>query len=228
MFIGHYGVALAAKRVAPRVSLGVLVAAAQLADLVWPVLLLLGVERIRLTPGDNPFLGITFESYPWTHSLLAAVVWGVLAGLGYSALRGRRADAFVVGLLVVSHWVLDWVTHVPDLPLYPGGVRVGLGLWRYPSATMVVEAGVFVVGLAVYARCTRAVDRTGTWALWAFVLVLAGLALASVYSPPPTSASAIGWGALGGWLIPVFGWWVDRHRRPVASSLEASHRSPRA
>ncbi len=121
MFIGHYGVALAAKRVAPRVSLGVLVAAAQLADLVWPILLILGVERIRITPSDNPFLGITFESYPWTHSLLAAIVWGALAGLGYAALRGRRADGVVVGLVVVSHWVLDWITHVPDLPLYPGG-----------------------------------------------------------------------------------------------------------
>jgi len=218
MFIGHYGVALAAKRVAPRVSLGVLVAAAQLADLVWPILLILGVERIRITPSDNPFLGITFESYPWTHSLLAAIVWGALAGLGYAALRGRRVDGVVVGLVVVSHWVLDWITHVPDLPLYPGGPRVGLGLWRYPSATLVVEALVFLIGLALYWRFTRPVDRTGRWALWAFVIVLVVLTLGSIYSPPPTSANAIGWAALGGWLIPVFGWWVDRHRQPVTSS----------
>ena len=212
MFIGHYGVALAAKRVAPRVSLGVLVGAAQLADLVWPILLILGVERIRITPSDNPFLGITFESYPWTHSLLAAIVWGALAGLGYAALRGRRADGVVVGLLVASHWVLDWITHVPDLPLYPGGPRVGLGLWNSVAATMVVETLVFLAGLTIYVRTTRAVDRTGRWALWAFVGFLALVHVANAFSPPPPSETAVAWASLSAWLIPLFGWWVDRHR----------------
>ena len=214
MFLGHYGVALAAKRVAPRVSLGVLVAAAQLADLVWPVMVLLGVERIRLNPTDNPFLNITFESYPWTHSLLAGVVWGVLAALGYYALRHSRGGSTIVGLVVVSHWVLDWITHVPDLPLYPGGPLVGLGLWRSPTATIIVEAIVFITGLVTYLRCTRAVDRTGTWTLWAFVALLVALYVASIYAPAPTSTDAIAGGALGGWLIPPFGWWVDRHRAP--------------
>ncbi len=213
MFLGHYGVALAAKRVAPRVSLGVLVAAAQLADLVWPVMLLLGVERIRLNPTGNPFLNIAFESYPWTHSLLASVVWGALAALAYRAFR-RGGGSTIVGLVVVSHWVLDWITHVPDLPLYPGGPLVGLGLWRSPTATIVVEAIVFIAGLVTYLRCTRAVDRTGTWTLWAFVALLVGLAVASIFAPAPTSTDAIAWGALGGWLIPPFGWWVDRHRAP--------------
>ena len=212
MVLGHYGVALAAKRVAPRVSLGVLVAAAQLADLVWPVLLLLRVERIRINSTDNPFLNIAFESYPWTHSLLAALVWGALAGLAYWVFRRDRTGSMVVGLVVVSHWVLDWVTHVPDLPLYPGGPLVGLGLWRFPTATMTVESIVFILGLAAYVRCTRSVDRTGVWALRAFVVVLAALYVASIYAPAPTSASAIGWSALGGWLIPLFAWWLDRHR----------------
>jgi membrane-bound metal-dependent hydrolase YbcI (DUF457 family) len=219
MFIGHYGVALAAKRVAPRVSLGVLVAAAQLADLIWPVLLLAGVERIRINPSDNPFLNVTFEWYPWTHSLLAALVWGALAALGYWALRRDRTGSTVVGLVVVSHWVLDWIVHLPDLPLYPGGPVFGLGLWRSPSATVIVECIVFVLGVAVYARCTRAVDRTGTWALLAFVAVLAALYIASIYAPTPTSTDAIAWGALGGWLIPLFGWWVDRHRAPLSTPL---------
>jgi membrane-bound metal-dependent hydrolase YbcI (DUF457 family) len=227
MFLGHYGVALAAKRVAPRVSLGVLVAAAQLADLVWPVTLLLGVERIRINPTDNPFLNIAFESYPWTHSLLAAVVWGTLAALAYRAFRGSGGGSIVVGLVVVSHWLLDWITHVPDLPLYPGGPLVGLGLWRSPTATIIVETIVFLAGLAAYVRFTRALDRTGTWTLWAFVALLALLYVASIYAPAPTSTDAIAWGALGGWLIPPFGWWVDRHRAPrlLTAGLQPSLRA---
>ena len=215
MFIGHYGLALATKRAAPRVSLGTLIAAAQLADLIWPVLLLLGVEHVRIVPSANPFLRLSFDSYPWTHSLLMAVVWAIIAGGGYAAIRRNRSGGIVVGLLVVSHWVLDWITHVPDLPLYPGGPRVGLGLWRSMYGTMVVEAVMFVVGLAVYTRVTRATDRTGRWALWGFAALLAVFFVANVYSPPPPSVSALAWGGLVGWLIPLFGWWVDRHRTAV-------------
>lgn len=215
MVLGHYGLALATKRAAPRVSLGTLIAAAQLADLIWPVLLLVGLERVSIVPNANPLLRLSFDSYPWTHSLLMAVVWGVLVGGGYAAIRGDRKGGVIVGLLVVSHWVLDWIVHLPDLPLYPGGPRVGLGLWRSLSGTMVVEAVMFVVGVAVYARVTRATDRTGRWALWGFVALLAVLYVASIYTPPPETVSGLAWAALAGWLIPLFGWWVDRHRAMV-------------
>ena len=212
MFIGHYGVALAAKRVAPRASLGVLIMAAQLVDLIWPVLLLTGVEHVSLATIDNPFLRLTFDSYPWTHSLLTTVGWGVLAGVIYAALRRDRTSGLIVGALVVSHWVLDWITHLADLPLYPGGPRVGLGLWQSINATMIVEAVLFAVGLIVYARVTRPVDRLGRLAFLGLVALLAVLYLGNAYGPPPTSVDAVAWGALGGWLVPLFGWWVDRHR----------------
>jgi LexA-binding, inner membrane-associated putative hydrolase len=212
MFIGHYGLALAAKRTAPRVSLGASIAAAQLVDLIWPVLLLAGLEQVRIVPNANPFLRLSFVSYPWTHSLLMGIVWAVIAGYAYAALRGNRRGGVIIGLLVVSHWVLDWLTHLPDLPLYPGGPRVGLGLWRSFYGTMVVEAVIFVVGLAIYARATRATDQTGRWGLVGFFILLAVLYVANAYGPPPTSAPAVAWGALGGWLVPLFGWWVDRHR----------------
>lgn len=215
MFIGHYGLALATKRAAPRVSLGTLIAAAQLADLIWPVLLLLGLEHVRIVPNANPLLTLSFDSYPWTHSLLMAVVWAVIAGGGYAAIRRNRTGGVVVGLLVVSHWVLDWITHVPDLPLYPGGPRVGLGLWRSLYGTLVVETAVFMVGVVVYTRVTRTIDRTGRWAFWAFVAVLAVLYVAATFGPPPETVSGLAWGALAGWLIPLFGWWVDRHRAAV-------------
>lgn len=215
MFLGHYGLALAAKRAAPRVSLGTMIVAAQLADLIWPILLLLGVEHVRIVPNPNPLLTLSFDSYPWTHSLLLAVVWGLVAGGAYVAMRGDRKGAMVVGLLVVSHWVLDWITHVPDLPLYPGGPRVGLGLWRSLYGTLVAETAVFVIGIVVYTRVTRSVDRTGRWGFSAFVAVLAVLYIAATFGPPPETVSGLAWGALAGWLIPLFGWWVDRHRAAV-------------
>jgi hypothetical protein len=212
MVLGHYGLALAMKRAAPRVSLGTLTGAAQLADLIWPVLLLIGLEHVSIVPNTNPLLRLSFDSYPWTHSLLTAAVWGVLAGGAYAGIRADRRGGVIVGLLVVSHWVLDWIVHLPDLPLYPGGPRVGLELWRSMSGTMVVETVMFVVGVAVYARATRATDRVGRWALWGFVALLPALYVASIYTPPPASVSALAWAALAGWLIPLFGWWVDRHR----------------
>ena len=218
MFVGHYGVALAAKSRAPHASLGVLIIAAQLVDLVWPVMLLLGIERVSIVPSDNPFLRLSFDSYPWTHSLVTTALWGVLAGVAYGATRRDRAAGVVVGLLVVSHWVLDWITHVPDLPLYPGGPRVGLGLWNSVGATMIVETLVFLAGLIIYARSTRAADRVGVWALWAFVAFLALVHVANASSPPPPSATAVAWASLSGWLIPLFGWWVDRHRTPTSKS----------
>lgn len=225
MFLAHYGVALAAKRVAPRVSLGTAFAAAQLADLVWPVLLLAGAERVRLTPSDNPFLRLDFEWYPWTHSLLMALVWGALAGAAYAAVRHDRESALVVGLLVVSHWMLDLVVHVPDLPLYPGGPEVGFGLWRSVAGTLVIEGVIFVAGLAVYSRVTRPIDRTGRLAFWAVAVLIVLVYAASALGPPPPDANTVAWGALAGWLLPLFGWWVDRHRRSTLpnASTDVAH-----
>jgi hypothetical protein len=215
MFIGHYGLALATKRLAPRTSLGTLIGAAQLADLIWPFLLLLGIERVSIVPSANPFLRLSFDSYPWTHSLLMLIVLGVLAGGAYATIRHDRAGGVIVGLLVVSHWVLDWITHLPDMPLYPGGPRVGLGLWRSVDDTMIVEAVMLLVGVGVYSRCTRATDRTGRWALWGFIAFLGALYFANAYGSPPPSVTAVAWVTPAGWLMPLFGWWVDRHRASV-------------
>jgi hypothetical protein len=213
MFLGHFAAAFGAKRAAPRPSLGVLFAAAQLPDLVWPVFLLTGWERVRVTPSSNPFLVLEFTHYPWTHSLLAVVAWGLLAGAAYVALTRDRSGGLAVGLLVVSHWVLDYVTHRPDLPLYPGGAaRVGLGLWHSVAATLIVEAGMFAAGVALYLRTTRARDRTGRYALAALVVFLLVLAVASFLAPPPADVRGLAWGALAGWLLPLWAVWADRHR----------------
>jgi hypothetical protein len=221
MFIGHFGVAFAAKRYSPRSSLGTTFVAAQLADLLWPILLLAGVEQVRIVPtANNPFLALDFVSYPWTHSLLAECVLGaIFAAVVYTAHRDRRS-ALVVGLLVPSHWLLDLVVHVPDLPLYPGGsARLGLGLWRNPAATIVIECIVFFAGVYVYARSTRARDRIGRYGFWLLVLFLLGLYYASAAGPLPPSVKALAVTALVGWPLTVWPWWIDRHRTIETSAL---------
>ena len=217
MFIGHYALAFGAKRAAPRASLGVLVAAAQLCDLIWPIFVLLGWEEVRIAPGDTAVSPLAFVSYPWSHSLLAVAVWGLAATLVYGGLTRDRKGAIIVGLLVLSHWVLDYVTHRPDLPLYPrGAARVGLGLWYSVAGTVVVEGLLFVVGLALYLTATRARDRVGRYALWSLVALLVLIYLSSGLGPPPPSPKAVGWFALSGWLVPFWAAWIDRHRVPAA------------
>ena len=128
MFIGHFGVGFGAKAAAPRVSLGTLLLAAQFLDLLWPIFLLLGIESVRIDPGNTAVTPLDFVSYPLTHSLLTGVGWGGLLGGAYALHRRWLRGAVVVAATVVSHWVLDWVSHRPDLPLIPGGNKVGLGL----------------------------------------------------------------------------------------------------
>ena len=212
MFAGHHAVAFAAKPFAPRVSLGTLFAAALFLDLVWPVLLLLGVEHVRIAPGITAFTPLDFYDYPVTHSLAAVAGWSVAFAIAYWIVRRSARGAVVTGLLVASHWFIDLIAHRPDLPLWPGGPKFGLGLWNSIPATIVVEAGLFIAGLAIYLRATRAHDRTGSIALWALVAFIAVIYVANVLSPPPPSAIAIGWAGLAQWLFVPWGWWIDRHR----------------
>jgi hypothetical protein len=213
MFIGHFGLAFAAKRAAPRTSLGTTFVAAQLADLFWPIFLLIGAEQVRIMPAShNPFLTLDFVSYPWSHSLATQLIAGAALGALYFRITRYGVGAIVVGLLVPSHWLLDLVVHVPDLPLYPGGTaRLGFGLWRNPVATVIVELIVYSAGVLAYARTTRAKDRVGRYGLWSLVVFLLALYAAS-FGPPPPSVRALAWTALIGWPLWAWPWWVDRHR----------------
>ena len=213
MFLGHYGLALAAKRVEPRTSLGALSFAAQFLDELWPILLLLGVEQVRIVPGYMTTSPLEFVSYPYSHSLLMSIVWGALIGGTYYLLRRDRRGAWVLGLLVVSHWFLDVPMHARDLPLWPGASspKVGWGWWNSIILTYLPELVIYATGLALYLRSTRATDRVGSWGLWAYVLLLAVVFFASGGSPPP-SERTLAWMALAIWIFVPWAWWVDRHR----------------
>jgi LexA-binding, inner membrane-associated putative hydrolase len=218
MFIGHFALAYAAKRVVPRTSLGTLFAAAQLPDLVWPWLTLVGVEHATISPGDTVFTPLRFDSYPVSHSLLAVAAWGAAFGAIHYWRRRRGLDAAALALLVVSHWLLDFVTHRPDLPLWPGGPRLGLGLWNWVSATIAVELVLFAAGLWLAVSATRPRDAIGRWGFAGLALLLLLIYAATVTSPPPPSMTAVGWaGAIGGILFFALGTWVDRHREPRAA-----------
>jgi hypothetical protein len=217
MFIGHYAVALAAKKVSPRLSLGTLFLSVQLPDLLWPVFLLFGLEHVRIDPGNTAFTPFDFYDYPWSHSLVGNLVLGLVMGAAYFALRRSLTGAAVVGAGVVSHWVLDAITHRPDLPLYPGGgARVGLGLWNSLLGTVVVELGVFVLAVVLYARVTTPRDKVGHFGFLLLVLVLGLIWVGNFTGPPPPSQAAVAWVTLGLWLFVAWGYWVDGHRQASA------------
>ena len=213
MFIGHYALGLAAKRAAPRTSLANLFIAPTLADMLWPVFLLLGWEHAHVVPGPNPFLTLWLDDYPYSHSLLALIVWAALFGAFYKRQTGDKRAAVVIALLVVSHWVLDVVTHRPDEPLYPGGSGLGLGLWNYPAATVIVETAMLFAGVVIYLRTTRARDGIGRWGFWGLLVLLAGSYYSTLFTPTPTNMTALAVGGIiFGWVFVLLAWWVDRHR----------------
>lgn len=214
MFIGHFAVGFAAKRMAPRASLGTYMAAACFLDLLWPVLLLIGIETVKIVPGLLPFNPFDFVSYPWSHSLVAALVWSAVFGGVYHLFRGDRTTAKFVAAAVFSHWVLDWVTHRPDLQVAPGiAYRTGLGLWRSVPATVAVEGVFFLVAAAWYADATEALDALGRWTLIAFVALLLLIYGVSLGPPPqPGQENMIAYGTLGLYLFIPWAAWIDRHR----------------
>jgi hypothetical protein len=216
VFIGHFGVGFAGKRAAPRMSLGWLFLAAQFLDLLWPTLLLLGVERVAIVPGATAVTPLEFEHYPFSHSLAAVAVWAALLGVAYRLLhRGAsRREAGVLAVLVLSHWLLAADVHVPDLPLTPagGGPLVGLGLWGSMAATVLVEVPIFAAGVWLYARSTSARDRAGRIGLWALAAFLVVIHAGNLLGPPPPSVAAIAWLGQAQWLLVLFAFWLDRHR----------------
>ncbi|HEX4441441.1 MAG TPA: hypothetical protein VH854_15300 [Thermoanaerobaculia bacterium] len=221
MFLGHFGLAFAGKRIAPYVSLGSLFLAVQFADLLFFLLTLLGTEHFRISPGATRVTPMDFYDYPYSHSLLGLVVWGVLIGAIYWVARRALAGGVLLAAGVVSHWVLDVIVHRRDMPLGLQGPYYGLDLWGSLPLTLAVEAVVFGAGIAIYLAATRPRDLVGVWAFWALVAFLTVSWLGSVLGPPPPSERAVEWIGLAMWLLVPWGWWIDRHRELARAAAAA-------
>jgi len=213
MFIGHYGVALALKRAAPRTSLGTLFAASAAIDLALGVTILLGIEHIGIAPGITVVNPLNLYDYPYTHSLFTVVLWGIAAATLYFGIRKYRAGAIAVFAAITSHWVLDLLTHIPDLPLYPGSdFLLGLGLWNSRTGTLVVETGIFIAGIILYLRSTRAAGKIGRYGIIVLLGLLLTVHIGNMIGTPPPNVETLALSLELQWLFVVLAAFVDRGR----------------
>jgi len=214
MFIGHFGAGFAGKKFSETASLGTYFMAAQWIDLIWPILLLLGIEKMEIDPGVSAVTPLDFNYYPFSHSLIGVIVWGILFGLVYFLIKKNYKTAVILGLLVVSHWFLDLLVHIPDLPIFPGeGIKVGLGLWNSLTATLIVEGSIFAFGIYLYYKTTKAKNKSGTYSLIGLIVFLLLIYISNLIGPPPESVEAIGIVGNAQWLIVLWGYWIDRNRK---------------
>jgi len=201
MFVGHYGVAFAAKTERNRIPLWVLFIAVQFLDYVWATLVLLGVEKLRVIKGFTA--GSMLDSYfhPYSHSLIAALVWSAVAAFVYKAVYRAKANkpaALIVGLAVFSHWILDFVAHPHDLPIYDNRSKVGLGMWNYRDLEFGLEIGLMAGGILLYVS-RNVISFTRKTAFAAFGIVLLVVQIGDMYVPrAPLSDKAT---ALGVWVF---------------------------
>jgi len=213
MFIGHFALGFAGKKINKVPSLGTMFIAVQWLDLLWPVLLLIGVEKVNIEPGYTVMTPLNFVSYPWSHSLFMALVWGILFAIIYYFRTKNKKASLLLMFLVFSHWILDWITHRPDLQLTPfSEIRVGLGLWNYKWATLIIEFLLFSGAVYLYFRTTRAKNKTGSLALWGLVLFLILIYFMNVFGTPPENTTRIAWVGNVQWLLVAWGYWIDNNR----------------
>jgi membrane-bound metal-dependent hydrolase YbcI (DUF457 family) len=213
VFIGHFAVALAAKKAAPKTSLATLIAASQLVDLLWPLFLLLGWENVRIDVGNTAVTPLDFYNYPFTHSLAASVGWSVLFGGLYFFRQRLPREAVVVGLVVFSHWLLDLLTHRPDLPLFNNeSLKFGLGLWNSVAGTIIVEFGLFAAGAYLYLTSTTAKNKSGTYSIVSLLTFLVIMHIGNLFGPPPPNVEMIAVAGNAMWLFVLWGWWIERNR----------------
>jgi hypothetical protein len=214
MFVGHYGVSFACKGVEQRLPLWLLFLAVQFVDVLWSILILLGIEKVRIVPGitaTNPF---DLYYMPYTHSLVAAAAWSALVFLGYRMFvsqrsGGRDRPALFLALAIFSHWILDLLVHRPDLPLYDNAHKVGLGLWNYPMPTFALEAAILFGGMWVYMRSTESPSLVGKYGMPIFGIVLLVVHWILFFGAPAPSPDAtavlllvlyLGFAAVAAWL----------------------------
>lgn len=208
MFIGHYSLAFGSKRNDELPSLALMFVAVQFLDLLWPILVLLGIETVEVDVGNTALTPLNFIHYPYSHSLLMSVVWAILFAAIYFAIVKNKRNALLLGVLVFSHWILDFLTHRPDLPISPFSVmKVGLGLWNMPIVEIILEFGMFIVGVYMYHKAMRPKRKIAFWSLVVFFVLIHFM---NLFGPPPPSAMAVAWSANLLWLMVLWAWWIEK------------------
>jgi hypothetical protein len=213
MFIGHYALGLASRGLTSKKqnkapSLAVMFIAVQFLDLLWPIFVLLGIEKVQIDVGNTKLTPLAFTFYPYSHSLLTSIIWGLLFGLIYFFITQNRKGSFLLFVLVVSHWILDLMTHIPDLPLSPfGNLKAGFGLWNYPMIETIFEIGLFITGTILYFKFVKPERKIAFWALIVFLLIIH---LMNIFGPPPPTVNAIAWSGNLMWLFVLWAWWIEK------------------
>lgn len=211
MFIGHFGTGFAAKSLDKRISLGTLLLAAQFIDLLWPILLLLGLESVKIESGNTAVTPLNFISYPISHSMFSVLIWGILFGILYYLLKKNLRGSILLGFLVFSHWLLDLLTHRPDLQLFPwSDYKAGLGLWNSFTGTVIVESLIFIIGGFIFYRGSKPQSKSGKILFWSLVIFLGAVYIINLIGPPPPSEEPIAFVGLSQWLLIAWAYWIDR------------------
>lgn len=213
MFLGHYAMAFGGKKISQAPSLGTMFFATQFIDLLWPLFLIAGIEKVEIKPGLSEFNPLDFVYYPFTHSLAGTLFWAILFGAVYYLATKNKKGAYISAGLVLSHWFLDLLSHIPDLPLAPGTEsKYGLGLWNSMPLTIIVEGLLFAGGLYIYTSVTKAKNKKGSWGLYSLAGFFIIIYIMSIFGPPPESGMQIAYSALA--LYPIVWWayWVDGNR----------------
>ncbi|MBW1757499.1 MAG: hypothetical protein JRE45_17995 [Deltaproteobacteria bacterium] len=204
MFVGHYGPGFGLRRTGG-VPLWVLFLAVQFVDVLLSLFIIAGVEEVRLTEGFTASSPLDLYYAPYTHSLAASMGWALILGWLGSLAWGRRGGV-VIGLCVISHWILDLPVHVAKLPLWGNEYKVGFGLWNHPMIAFVLEAGVLLVGVAIYARHARS-----KLPIWIFSIVLLGIQYSNTLLPLPDSTRQFAVMALASYFgFAAAAWFVER------------------
>ncbi|HZC68723.1 MAG TPA: hypothetical protein VE201_08910 [Nitrospirales bacterium] len=188
MFVGHYSISFAAKKGDPSVPLWILFIAVQLLDVAWAPFVLLGIEKVRIVPGITASNPLDLYYMPYTHSLVAAILWSLAAFVVYrfAVPSSSKTAPLIIAAAVFSHWILDFIVHRPDLPLYDNTAKVGLGLWNHPVAAFGLETVLLFGGMWLYLR-TRPARRA---AIVVFGVIMLAVQAYVFFGPPPISDKA--------------------------------------
>jgi len=212
MFIGHFAVALGAKKFAPKQSIATMFIAAKFLDLLWPLLVIFGIENVSVDHTITEVTPFIFH-YPYSHSLGMSLIWSVLAYGIFKMLKRSNKEALIIACLVFSHWVLDFVTHAPDMPLWIfEGPKFGLGLWNNKMATFIIEVGIFLGGSYLYLKQTNSFKRKGSLFLLLFLFVMYCLNIFGPKPPVTMTAIQIATPALSMWLIVAWAYYLDKSK----------------